>query len=71
VPIGRQFAGALKLMNGVNDLRPKISSMKIPPVNAPVEPVHRNKDRPKAVFLNQFSCRTLNGGEHSVTLLPV
>lgn len=67
--VGRQFTRTMEFVNGVNYLRPKIPGMEIPPIDALVEPFDCNKHRTQPVLLNQFTCRTLDGLEHAVTLL--
>jgi hypothetical protein len=57
------------LMYGVHHLRPEIPSAPVAFVDAPVEPLDRNKDGAKSILLNQRTRRTLNSREHSLALL--
>ena len=56
--------GSLVFMNGMDDLRPKIPTNVVSLIDALVEPLYRNMDRPGTVMLYQVTRHSVDVGGH-------
>jgi len=62
--VSREFSRALVIMDSMHHLGPEIPSAQVAPIEALVEPIHRDEHRSETVLGNQPARGILNRRDH-------